>query len=149
MPIGAVADYRGPLAADRGDRRRLGIHLWWGPDGVVLEGWGVNEVPTRCPFRIGDWVVLHAYPAHRHPCDPWATGFRGVVLGAHGSTLLSGVTEDGRTWWEHWGALVPDGRPGGSAASCACCPDPDRWGEPDGQLDLFAAVSWTMPEVAE
>jgi len=128
MAIGAAAQLRGPDVADPRDARRFGTHVWWGPAGQMIEGWGINEPPKHCPYRIGDWVVLHGYPGNgnRSSGDTWCHGFRGYVLGHHGSTLLSGLTDDGGPWTEHWGHLDPDGYHRCDWLWCVCCPHPKR-----------------------
>jgi hypothetical protein len=89
----------------------------------------MSAIPAHCPYQAGDRVQMHGYvgygPGHRR------TGFRGVVTGYLGATLLRGVTDDGTEWAEYWGALLPDGTPNQSATPCSCCPRPAR------QLELF------------
>lgn len=114
----------------------------------MIEGWGVNDVPARCPYKIGDWVRLHGYPGYAgRGSERWLNGFRGVALGHHGSTLLSGLTDDGRPWTEHWGVLErDDGRHRCDTVWCTCCPHPERFVrrrpvERVEQLDLFGALT--------
>ncbi|HET8684138.1 MAG TPA: hypothetical protein VFM54_20030 [Micromonosporaceae bacterium] len=103
-----------------GDPRHGVVHAVWWPDGS-LDGFGLGAVPAHCPYRPGDWVVMHG-TGHRQPYQTRQYGFRGVVLGHMGDTLLRGLTDDGREWCEHWGGLDRDGTPGYSM--CTCCPHP-------------------------
>jgi hypothetical protein len=79
----------------------------------------VSAVPARSPYQAGDRVQMHGYPGGMTSRD--RTGFGGVVEGSLGATILYGTTDDGQQWAEYWGALVPDGAPNPSAASCTCC----------------------------
>lgn len=96
-------------------------HAVFGPAGLALTI-ALGTVPPRSPYQAGDWVVCHGYPGL--PSGPRRWGFRGYVTGALGSTLLHGVTDDGRQWCEHWGALQRDGARSDSVAACICRPDP-------------------------
>ncbi|RCG27192.1 hypothetical protein DQ384_26085 [Sphaerisporangium album] len=91
----------------------------------------MSEIPRHCPYKAGDRVQMHGYSGehvHRggHLNDHAVTGFRGVVEGYIGATILTGTTDDGRPWAEYWGSLDPDGTPCSSAALCSCCPHPGR-----------------------
>jgi hypothetical protein len=78
-----------------------------------------GSIPDHSPYRHGDWVRVHAQP-HAFPPGPTQHGWRGYVTGGFGSTILVGVTDDGRPWAEYWGALEPDTpRPPGK--HCVCC----------------------------
>lgn len=133
-----------PMARDAPwhDPRRGQIHAVWWPDGQ-LDGFGLGAIPKHCRYRPGDWVVMHGYPGAAHQIQ--RDGFRGIVLGHMGSTILRGLTDDGREWSEHWGHLDPDGTPGDSTVLCVCCPHPPRRRPPEGEqismFDLLAAVS--------
>lgn len=128
-------------AARRADPRQGdGIHATFDPAGHLVDTYGLGHIPARSPYQAGDWVALHGHPGampwHRH-------GWRGFVLGGMGSTLLRGLTDDGRDWCEHWGHLDPDGtadRTGGG--SCVCCPHPPRRPKPV-QLNLFDVAGAT------
>lgn len=86
----------------------------------------MSRIPRRSPFQAGDRVQMHGFPGA--PEGPRRGGFTGTVQGGMGSTLLHGVTDDGRPWMEHWGALQRPGEPNLSAAACTCCPRPARAG---------------------
>src|SRR5882757_6953060 len=84
-------------------------HAMFAGDGLALTI-ALGRVPAHSPYRAGDWVQCHGYPGY--PAGPQQWGFRGFVLAGMGSTILRGLTDDGREWAEHWGALVPDGTRG-------------------------------------
>jgi hypothetical protein len=89
----------------------------------------MSPIPARCPFKAGDRVQMHGYPGAKcAPRDHARTGFRGVVEGCIGGTILTGTTDAGRPWAEQWGHLDPDGTPNRSAAQCNCCPAAERAG---------------------
>jgi hypothetical protein len=81
----------------------------------------MSEIPDRSPFRAGDRVQMHGYGGS--PPGLGQTGFRGVVDGSLGGTILRGTTDTGHAWTESWGHIAPDGTPNLSAAPCTCCPD--------------------------
>ena len=116
-----------------------GQHLTWPPNGQPATH-GTTPPPGRCPFQIGQWVQCHGYPGEIPGPQQW--GFRGIVLGALGGTVLHGITDGGLSWAVPWGALVRDGARDGSAARCSCCPRPGA-AVASGveQLDLFAGVA--------
>lgn len=95
----------------------------------VSLGGPVSRIRTRSPYQHGDRVQLHGYPGaeagHRR------TGFRGIVTGSLGATILRGMTDQGDEWAEYWGVLDPDGTPGSNWVQCSCCPRPAR------QMELF------------
>jgi len=112
-------------------------HAAFGPDGKLILTICLSAVPTRSPYQAGDWVVCHGYPGAMPGPRQW--GWRGYVLGGMGSTILRGITDDGREWAEHWGALQPDGTPC-PAQMCVCHPHPRRYAPCKPrveQLDLF------------
>ncbi len=78
----------------------------------------MSPIPAHCPYKAGDRVQMHGYPGGMP--GHGQTGFRGVVEGYLGGTILTGTTDDGQRWAEHWGGLDPDGTPNKSAASCTC-----------------------------
>lgn len=97
------------------------------------------RIPPRCPYKAGDRVQMHGYAGRGrlHPTDLRVTGFRGVVEGTMGATILVGIADTGREWSEHWGWLSPDGTlPGDRFIPCTCCLPPPVQG------DLFGA--WGM-----
>lgn len=98
-------------------------HIVWAPDGTVALTVAVGPVPPRSPYQAGDWVCQHGYGGYPRTW-PAGYGWRGHVIGSLGNTILWGLTDDGRTWAEHWGALQPDGQPNLSAAACLCHPHP-------------------------
>lgn len=101
----------------------------------LLDVWPAQSpVPAHSPYQLADWVRCHGYPGSLPGPRQW--GWRGYVTGCYGATILRGLTDDGHPWSENWGALVPDGEPNRSAASCTCCPN-RRTRQPPGQLDLF------------
>jgi hypothetical protein len=71
------------------------------------------RIPARCQYKAGDRVFMPACPSARgyHPQDMIRTGFRGVVEGTIGSTLLIGLADDGREWCQTWGGLLRAGEP--------------------------------------
>lgn len=88
----------------------------------------MSPIPPHCPYRPGDRVQMHGFTGYhvhhgRHLDDAAVTGFRGVVEGYIGGTILIGTTDDGRPWTEDWGGLDPDGTPCHDAR-CSCCPHP-------------------------
>lgn len=133
----------------------------------------MSAIPAHCPYRSGDRVQMHGFPGYhaaRHQAitDRDVIGFRGVVTGYIGGTVLVGQTDDGRGWAEEWGGLDRDGTRCHDSR-CGCCPhvngrcqpelaDPARaqraaadmaeWlrtgvrpiREQYGQLDLFAEI---------
>lgn len=111
----------GEVQRVRPPRGYFADHAVFGPAGLVLTI-ALGQVPPRSPYQPGDWVVLHGYRGC--PAGPLRWGFRGYVTGGMGPTLLRGVTDDGRMWCEHWGALQRDGARSDSAAVCVCCPNP-------------------------
>lgn len=113
-------------------------HVTFDATGVTSVGF--HPIPDRCPWPVGAWVRRHGYPGEHG--RQGRGGWRGVVLGGAGGTLLAGVTDDGRSWVEPWAALTDD-RPGGDPdVRCVCCPRPGA-ARPvrHVQGDLFAAVS--------
>lgn len=66
-------------------------------------------IPARLRFRAGDRVVMPASPnaRARHPDDPVRTGFRGVVEGWIGRSLI-GLRDDGLEFSQQPGALDPE-----------------------------------------
>lgn len=64
------------------------------------------RIPARCPYKAGDRVIFRGSPraSHYHPQDHVRTGFRGVVEGAIGASLI-GMADDGRPWCQAWTAL--------------------------------------------
>ncbi|WP_406168910.1 hypothetical protein [Streptomyces sp. NBC_00996] len=85
-----------------------------------------RQVPPHCPYKLGDAVQRHGYGGNQ-PSPGFAnTGFRGWVVATVGGTLLTGITTDGREWWEEWGRLYPDGRPVDMWDHCVCCRDERR-----------------------
>lgn len=92
----------------------------------------MSEIPEHCPYKAGDRVQMHGFAGYHvhqghHIDDHDVTGFRGVVEGYLGGTILTGTTDDGRTWAQYWGRLDPDGTPCGTdGARCGCCPHPGR-----------------------
>lgn len=107
---------------DREVRRGDDTHAVFAAGGLAFTI-GYGRLPARCPFRPGDWVQMHGHPGPTG--DPFARyGFRGYVLGGMGSSILRGITDDGREWFAHSGHLVADGKGDGSAVGCTCCPDP-------------------------
>lgn len=91
----------------------------------------MSEIPAHCPYKAGDRVQMHGYTGHHvhqgHPLNDHAvTGFRGVVEGHLGGTILTGRTDDGRWWAQEWGGLDPDLTPCGTDGRCGCCPHPGR-----------------------
>ncbi|MEU7822965.1 hypothetical protein [Catellatospora sp. NPDC049133] len=75
-------------------------------------------VPERSPYKAGDRIQLHGYPALN---GLQRTGFVGTVHGYLGSTLLTGLTDSGEMWAESWGVLVREGEPNDSVVKCTCC----------------------------
>lgn len=123
------------------DVQRLGsapgccsTHVVFGPDGELVLTVALAKVPAKSPYQVGDWVIHHGYPAK---VQPGRSGWRGYVTGWMGSTLLRGVTDEGREWCEHWGALLPDGVHRCRSARCLCCPHPRRPDEIYQQTGLF------------
>lgn len=104
--------------------------------GCPSMGGPVSKVPERSPYQHGDRVQLHGYPGegagHRR------TGFRGIVTGSLGATILRGITDDGAEWAEYWGVLDPDGAKPSNVIGCSCCPRPPR---KPLQLELFGMAS--------
>lgn len=91
----------------------------------------MSEIPKHCPYKAGDRVQLHGYAgAHVHSGqslkDHDVIGFRGVVEGYVGGTILTGTTDGGREWVQEWGGLSRDLTPCGRDGRCACCPHPGR-----------------------
>jgi hypothetical protein len=119
-------------------------HAAWAPDASLLLTICLSPVPPHSPYQAGTWVRLHGFVGYKsNPNDPDSIGFRGVVLGGFGSTVLRGITDDGRDWAEHWGALRPDGPCDCRGPWCACCPHPQRFPSPvvgDVQLTLFDLI---------
>ncbi|MFD0885775.1 hypothetical protein ACFQ08_14590 [Streptosporangium algeriense] len=73
---------------------------------------------------------MHGYSGYHvnqgcHLDDHAVIGFRGIVEGYLGSTVLTGHTDDGRPWAEYWGSLDPDGT-SCYDNRCGCCPHPGR-----------------------
>lgn len=102
-------------------------------DACASLGGPISRIPARSPYQHGDRVQLHGYPGeeagHRR------TGFRGVVTGSLGATILRGATDDGEEWDEYWGALDRENvRPRGALMYCSCCPRPVRR---PVQMELF------------
>jgi hypothetical protein len=96
------------------------------------------RIPSRFRFQAGDRVQLHGYVGYYQPPDLRATGFRGVVEGYIGGTILIGLCDNGREWAEYAGKLKADGTPRRDPLRpCTCCPPP---APKPVQLDLFAAV---------
>ncbi|MEU7802640.1 UvrD-helicase domain-containing protein [Micromonospora arborensis] len=85
---------------------------------------GTSAVPAHSPYQPGDRVQMHGFASASSELG--RTGFVGIVHGYTGSTLLTGITDGGQPWTEHWGALVSAGAPNRSAAACTCCPQPSR-----------------------
>jgi hypothetical protein len=83
------------------------------------------RIPARCPYKAGDRVQVHSYPGNPRMGVSPASGFRGVVEGYLGDTILTGITDEGQPWAEHWGALDRDGMPPADRWMwCTCCPRP-------------------------
>jgi hypothetical protein len=80
-----------------------------------------RAIRPHCPYQMGDAVQLHGFPGeqpgHRR------TGFRGWVVATVGGTILTGITTEGREWWEEWGRLDRDGKPINIWRWCTCCRD--------------------------
>lgn len=112
-------------------------HVVFGPDGTLALTVALAKVPTRSPYQAGDWVAYHGY---RGDLESGRSGWRGYVTGGMGSTLLRGITDEGREWYEHWGSLDPDGTHRCTTVRCLCCPHPRRPDEIYQQTDLFAEV---------
>ncbi|MEU5838807.1 hypothetical protein ABZ820_34800 [Streptomyces diacarni] len=81
---------------------------------------GRTPLPEHCPYRPGDAVKRHGYGGHPDP-GFGRTGFRGWVVATVGATVLTGITEDGREWWEEWGRLEPADAPVRPWGGCTCC----------------------------
>lgn len=82
----------------------------------------MSPIPAHCPYKAGDRVQMHGYPGYNGgPRDHRRIGFRGVVEGYVGATILTGTTDDGEPWTEFWGSLDPDGQPVDIWDHCACC----------------------------
>ncbi|WP_411078483.1 hypothetical protein [Streptomyces sp. cmx-10-25] len=75
---------------------------------------------SHCPYQSGDAVQRHGYAGHPAP-GFGRTGFRGWVVATVGGTVLTGITEDGKEWWEEWGRLEPAGTPVDPWGHCTCC----------------------------
>lgn len=140
-----------PRARRAPDPRDYQIHAVFGLPAAPT--FGLGRIPTHSPYRYGQWVQYHTYRGTRPPAttNPW----RGYVLGYMGSTLLRGLTDDGREWCEHWGHIVPDGqRETGGGIECVCCPRrPTRSARPVRrdveQLGLFGGADLLDLEVAD
>lgn len=100
-------------------------------------------VPAQSPFQAGDWVRQHGYPGN--PPGPRQWGWRGHVTGSIGSTILVGVTDDGRAWAEYWGALALDVPNDDPVQRCVCCPRISR----PVQLGLFNALTPDPPSTED
>lgn len=93
------------------------------------------RIHPRFRFQAGSRVQVHGYAGHYQPPDLRATGFRGVVEGTIGGSILIGLCDNGREWAETAGALQADGAPRHDPLiPCACCPPP---APKPVQLDLF------------
>jgi hypothetical protein len=114
-------------------------HLTFGPDGQVAASAGLGRLPAGCPYRVGDWVRMHAHPGAHYTME--RQGMRGFVLGGMGAHLLYGLTDDGRPWVTSYGGLVRDGEPNDSVVTCTCCPRPDLVRERDRPTDLLGLLA--------
>lgn len=112
-------------------------HIWWLPDGRIITQ-GIGDIPTRSPYRVGQWVQIHGYPGETYRRQ--RHGMRGFILGGIGGSHYIGLTEDGHMWSETGGSLDPDGTANRSATTCVCCPHRERYRRRPArveQLDLF------------
>ncbi|MEZ7005008.1 hypothetical protein [Streptomyces sp. AD55] len=103
----------------------------------------------HCPYQPGTAVQRHGYAGHPAP-GFGRTGFRGWVVATVGGTILTGITEDGREWWEEWGRLEPADTPPDPWGHCTCCREArlklrraeiEQHRAHGVQLDLFGAAS--------
>lgn len=92
------------------DIRDFQTHAEFDTAGVV-DGWGIGAVPDHCPYRPGQWVVLHGYPGY-----------------------------DGREWCEQWGWLDPDGT-ADYDDRCSCHPHPKRYRPRPARYEQLALLA--------
>ena len=135
IPLGAAIELTYPLR-DTSCPFGCGDTLVYTTNGVqcsteacASRGGPISRIPAQSPYQHGARVQMHGYAGN--PEGHRRTGFRGVVTGSLGSTILRGATDEGEEWGEYWGALVPDGTRESSWMRCTCCPGPEV------QLALF------------